>query len=134
MYQQMQALYTGQQRQLDLWHHPDPDTCGCMICLSLQGRQLAEVKLQVDQLHAATRAGGRAAQGQVDQQQPATMQVDQQQPVTMDQVRKLVEDELRKDLPKPRQPRSKRSGQQHGSSSGNRLCIVATTVIEQVQA
>ena len=71
------TLYTGQQKQLNLWHHPDPDTCGCMICLSLQGRQLAEVKLQVGQLHAATKAGGRAARRQVDQQQPVTMQVDQ---------------------------------------------------------
>ena len=71
------TLYTGQQKQLNLWHHPDPDTCGCMICLSLQGRQLAEVKLQVGQLHAATKAGGRAARRQVNQQQPVTMQVDQ---------------------------------------------------------
>ena len=47
-------------------------------------------------------------------------QLGQQQPITMDQVRKLVEDELRKDerqknLPKPRQPHNKRSGSNNGN-------------------
>ena len=52
-------------------------------------------------------------------------QVDQQQPTTMDQVYKLVKDEVKKalqsqkELPEPRESRSKRNGRRNGISSGS---------------